>query len=122
MKAARFAILLALALPGAGCKTLSGPGEGVYRGHYTRGFEANGFVACGSDKGWWVEFASAEVSNDLNARVPGPSALERYVTAYVVWRGTPSRKGSYGHLGASEREFRVEEVIEARLAGPNDCS
>ena len=122
MRAARFAILLALGVLGAGCENLTGPGEGVYRGHYTRAFEANGFVACGSDEGWWVEFASTEVSNDLNARVPGPTGLEHAVTAYVVWRGTPSRKGSYGHLGASEREFRVEEVIEARLAGSDDCS
>lgn len=100
--------------------------ERVYRGIYSAGFETNDFTPCGSKEGWWVggerpvNAAAVEEAFTREDRRLGP---DRHATRriFVVWRGRPSHRGRYGHMGVSERGFHVSEVLLARPARPDDC-
>jgi len=101
---------------------IAGPTTGEFSGYYTSGFEVASFVPCpasaldAADGAWWLGSIPESNFYDKYLDVIGPDAAE-YVTVFVVWRGTVSPPGSYGHLGAYTREATVEEVIEMSLDG-----
>lgn len=104
----------------AGCSSLFQPGSGVYRGIYVTGFEMAGFKACGYDEIWWVEFDLAEGSPGVGEQA---EKLEHGWDGgvYVEWRGEPSQKGSYGHMGSYVREIKVTEVLTVTDQAFADC-
>jgi hypothetical protein len=110
---------------------------GVFRGHYTPGFEASEFVPCAEDA-WFLpsdllrtqpydERRAWAVLSD--ARFPDAFSLPeaprdsygnpRY---YVHWRGTVVGPGRYGHFGVSAFELRVDSVLELRAPREGDCA
>jgi hypothetical protein len=95
---------------------------GEFAGHYISGFEVSSFVPCGNYEignasgAWWLGATPEAGFYDQYQDVIGPDAGE-YVTVFVVWRGTVSGPGQYGHLGGYIREATVEEVIEMSLDG-----
>lgn len=86
-----------------------------FEGHYTVGFEVNSFVPCGSKEAWWVT-GSAELVECV-----GEIDHYNYRTVFARVKGSESRKGEYGHLGAYDREFEVKEVLECRPPSDDDC-
>jgi hypothetical protein len=94
---------------------------GEYRGHYTMGLERSSFVPCGSNEDWWVEIRSGRASDELTRRLPPRGRVPMVVDAYVVWRGKPSDRGHFGHVGRYDRTFEVRSVAVARPSAKNDC-
>lgn len=108
---------------------------GVFRGHYTPGFESSEFIPCAAD-GWFIPGDSLDLY-PFNARrawatwPPGvgrnlewPDApRDRYGNSryYVRWRGTVVGPGRYGHMGVSPFEFVVDTVLELRPPAQKDC-
>ncbi|MCC7077191.1 MAG: hypothetical protein IT198_08710 [Acidimicrobiia bacterium] len=89
----------------------SGDAEGdVYTGHYSTGFEVSAFVECGSDEQWWV-VGSAELTEEVEAAADSPP----YEPVYLRVRGTLSEPGTYGHLGAYQRQLTVTEVLDVSV-------
>ena len=93
--------------------------ERVYRGIYSLGFESSNFTPSGSQESWWVSGESPANHAVMEAalaaedrRLGHSSHATRQV--FVVWRGRPSHRGRYGHMGASERAFHVTEVLSVR--------
>src|SRR5262245_13395444 len=63
---------------------------GVFRGHYSTGFEESAFQPCGSKQRWWVEV-------DDRAEPGWSRAIAAHNRrSYVEWRGTRTGKGRYG--------------------------
>jgi len=108
---------------------------GVFRGHYTSGFEASEFIPCAAD-GWFIPGDSLDTYpfNARRAWVTWPAAVgesvkwpdaarDRYGNSryYVKWRGTVVGPGRYGHMGVSTFEFQVDTVLELRIPGRRDC-
>jgi hypothetical protein len=109
---------------------------GVFRGHYTPGFESSEFIPCSADA-WFIPGDSldsypmklmrrawARWPTRADLKIAWPDAPRdsygnpRY---YVRWRGTVEGPGNYGHMGVSAFDFRVESVLELRAARPDDC-
>ena len=99
-------------------------------GMYLRGFEASTFYPCDGfppeSEGFefpapiaWVEFErKAEEDMAFGAwleRAFGDGIL------YADWTGVLHGPGSYGHLGMSLYEMRVETVHDTRMSRPSDC-
>lgn len=108
---------------------------GVFRGHYTPGFESSEFVPCTAD-GWFVRGDSldwypldnrrawAEWAPGFRQRLKWPNAprdQHGYSRFYVRWRGTVVGPGRYGHMGVSAFEIRVDSVLELRAPSTRDC-
>ena len=108
---------------------------GIFRGHYSPGFESSEFVPCPAD-GWftpgdsldWTPFnnrrAWVEWAPGLIQRLKWPKApQDEYGSSryYVRWRGTVVGPGRYGHMGVSAFEIRVDSVMELRARGRRDC-
>ena len=108
---------------------------GVFRGHYTGGFEASEFVACRADS-WlvpsdsinsarlgasraWADWpTSIATPMNWNAVRPDSFGTSRF---YVRWRGTIVGPGRYGHMGSEPFELRVDSILEFRAPRPQDC-
>jgi len=106
---------------------------GVFRGHYTQGFEASVFIPCPSN-GWFLP--SDSLGKDLYQRsawVVGPAKPSpgqrpsvprdpfgnlRY---YVEWGAVITGPGHYGHMGVSPFELRVDSVLLVRAPQSDDC-
>jgi len=120
----------------AGCDTrLVRRVSGIFRGHYTPGFESSKFVPCAADA-WFIPADSldaysydarrawATLPKGLGERLAWPDAPRdshgnpRY---YVRWRGTVVGPGSFGHMGVSPFEFFVDSVLELRAPAAKDC-
>jgi hypothetical protein len=109
--------------------------SGVFRGHYTPGFESSEFVPCPTSA-WFLPADSldgypydahrawVEWSIGFMREVSWPTApRDTYGNSryYVRWRGTVLGPGRYGHLGVSAFEFRVDSVFEVRAPRRRDC-
>ena len=109
--------------------------RGIFRGHYTPGFESSEFVPCAAD-GWfapgdsldWYPFnnrrAWVEWAPGFNQRLKWPTAprdKHGYSPLYVRWRGTIVGPGRYGHMGVSAFEMSVDSVMELRAPAKRDC-
>ena len=99
------------------------PEEREYRGHYTGGFEASDFVACGGegdrDSNWWVELVSEARHGVQWGEGDDVGNAMRY---YVRWRGVLSPPGRYGHMSAGRHQLAVTQVLEVRRPTPADCA
>jgi hypothetical protein len=108
---------------------------GVFRGHYTPGFESSEFVPCAADA-WFLPGDSLNVYRiDMrNAWADWPTRADRKVKwpdaprdsygnprFYVRWRGTVEGPGNYGHMGVSAFGFNVDSVLDVRAPRPTDC-
>lgn len=90
-----------------------------FEGYYASGFEVSSFVPCGMSEeasygnGYWLD-GTADFYDQYSALVQSsgfdPSA--GYLSVYVRFEGELSLPGSYGHLGAYEREVIVTELLE----------
>ncbi len=95
---------------------------GTYEGFYAWGFETNSFKPCQNlDEDWWV---IAGNRTEVDSLISSYQAItdQDYEDVFVRLVGDPSKKGEYGHLGGSEREFELEEIIEIRKAESSDCN
>ena len=106
--------LASLAL--AGCVSgITGSDPELLAGHYSQGFEHDGFRPCGSDELWWVT-EGTELRQRYQALSPA-----QYEEVYVELRGHAGPRGQFGHLGAYARELDAGEVVEIRPAQDSDC-
>ena len=99
------------------CSSNSTEPDGLERfeGFYAHGFEVESFQACDSAEDWWVVDGAGlqEEHRQLGA--------EQYAPIWAVVRGRLSEPGSYGHLGAYDRELSVEEVLAVAPASGARC-
>jgi hypothetical protein len=84
-------------------------------GHFTWGWELNDLSPCDIAETWWVEGPESFFVEY------GRVASSGEITVFVRVRGEKSERGAWGHLGASDRRFRVTELIEMRPASDQDC-
>lgn len=104
------------------------PGDtAVFRGVYRFGFERSEFVECGAAERWWVRPATRDLSRDLVYRrlrpfddAPDSVGLGRGAVM-VSFRGRPSTRGEYGHMGEYEREFVLTDVVSMQDTVNNGC-
>ncbi|HEX6039373.1 carboxypeptidase-like regulatory domain-containing protein [Longimicrobium sp.] len=110
---------------------------GAFRGYYTPGFESSEFVPCMEDA-WFVPSDSLRTGSLDQRRAwailrgarfpdgftPGDAPRDSYGNPryYVHWRGTVTGPGSYGHMGVSIFEMRVDSVLELRAPRVDDCA
>ena len=94
--------------------------ERVYRGTCSGNFELSVFKPCGSAELWWIDGGRPDAFGLINAVF---ARLDSHLSQrlFVVWRGRPSHRGTYGHMGCCEREFHVSEVLLVRPARSDDC-
>jgi hypothetical protein len=92
------------------------PPSGVYSGYYTFGFEVSSFVPTNTKETWWLSGASP--CRSLSDAARGKSGENPVI--YLEIRGTLSRKGRYGHLGAYPRELNVQKVLTCRKLWPDE--
>ena len=82
------------------------------------GFEESGFRPCDSKEQWWI--AGGDAVADLQTRY-NDLGVNWYEPVYAKLRGSKTQTGQYGHLGAYQREFEVEQIIEVRLLAEGEC-
>ena len=109
---ARHAVVMAIivlaseAISGGFGSKIAKPGASeTYHGHYTFHREVSSFKPCGSDEQWWVDRGSETLRKHLtwpDGRVDGE--------LYVEVVGIVSKRGSFGHLGAYDRELEIQSV------------
>jgi hypothetical protein len=104
-------IVLVSAVASTSCGASSQIHSGVpskFCGHYEKGFEVDSFRPCGLDERWWV-------NHETDALIRAVTHPDGSVggEAYVELQGEVGERGSYGHLGAYERELTVRKVILA---------
>ena len=87
----------------------------TYQGFFRAGFEVEAFVPCGSTEQWWVLPPA-----DLSQRY-AQLGLAEYEPAFVAVDGILSAPGTYGHLGAYNRELEVTKVVAVHVPTPGDC-
>ncbi len=98
--------------------------EKTYEGQFSFGFEQSNFYPCGSNEVWWVIDGEeySKLIEEVTALSIGDTSIgDSCQGAYVVLRGVKSEKGSYGHMGSFDREFRLTEVIDVRCGTLDDC-
>ena len=109
---------------------------GVFRGHFTPGFESSKFVPCPADA-WFAPGDSLESyvydahmawarfqPGVARQRLEWPAVVrDRYGNPrfYVRWRGTVVGPGRYGHLGVSPFEIWIDSLLELRAPSERDC-
>ena len=85
-----------------------------YRGIYTTGFEVDIFRPCGSQGRWWVAADSSEKFEKAFSSFEVPHDFFETRSLYVEWEGKKSRLGSFGHLGGSQREIRITDIVKVK--------
>ena len=117
--------LILLFLASLACQTLlpgSGTQSGEFEGYYASGFEVSSFVPCGIAEnpsygnGYWLT-GNTEFYNQYAALIQstGFDQSTGYLSVYVRFKGELSPQGTYGHLGAYEREVIVTELLEMSI-------
>jgi hypothetical protein len=89
------------------------PRSGVFVGYYIHGFEKSDFKPAGTTEHWWLSGNIKSVADLFIASSKDQSPTTKSAV-YLVVRGSLSREGQYGHLGAYKRELLVSEVLEVR--------
>jgi hypothetical protein len=77
----------------------------AYHGHYTFRREVSAFKPCDLDERWWVHSGSELLREQLtwpNGIVGGE--------LYIEVEGIVSKRGSFGHLGAYDRQLEIQKV------------
>lgn len=113
--------------------------RGLFRGHYSSGFEHSQFVPCAEDGVFaqadtvgmaphqlsaWVSWRRGAVPG--NPRVwPEPKRVHppwNYPQYYVEWFGSLVGPGHYGHLGVSGFSFVLDSIVTVRTPEQHDCA
>ena len=123
MRISRLIILLN-ALASTSCAASGRIHSGVpikFCGHYEKRFEVDSFRPCGLDERWWVNHETDALIRAVTAPHGGVGG-----EAYVELLGEVGERGSYGHLGAYDRELTVRKVIRVEpprkaYSDPVDC-
>jgi hypothetical protein len=106
-------LLAALALVSAGCASTASEAPATYLGEWEWRFETSSFASSDGRGPWWLS-GEGEVWEQISAPITqagnGPWGRVR-----LTVEGELSAPGTYGHLGAYERELRVTRVIRAEL-------
>jgi hypothetical protein len=102
-----------LGLLAAGCASATSEPVSTYSGEWDWNFETSAFTTSDGRGPWWLsgegdvwEHISAPITQGGN----GPWGRVR-----LTVEGELSAPGTYGHMGAYERELRVTRVISAEL-------
>lgn len=113
--------------------------SGIFRGHWSTGFEENAFSPCPSDS-WqlasdtagvahalmstvaWVDSLPKRGTNSFPSRLHGaaPNGSGGYVS-YVKWHATITGPSHFGHLGGSSFRMVVDSIIAMRVPSAADC-
>ena len=109
---------LLIVLMAAGCSASKAPERTQdHAGYYRSGFEASSFHPDGLKERWWL---TGSVScHGLNVG-PNVGGFPSDDWVYLSVRGTASEKGHYGHMGAYDREFTVQQVLSCRSLRPGE--
>jgi len=117
-------IVLVSTLAAIACGAASRIHSGVpskFCGHYENRFEVDSFRPCGLDERWWV-------NHETDALIRAVTAPDGRIggEAYVELEGHVGERGSYGHLGAYDRQLTVQKVLRAQeprkaCSEPVDC-
>ena len=111
----RLACLVIVLLLVTGCGDDPIEPSSLVQGRYNLMFESSALDPCDIDQSWWV--VNSDVLRDQYdaiAEFPGQEV-------FLSVAGRMSAVGSYGHMGAYEREFRITEVNEIRPLEAGDC-
>jgi hypothetical protein len=101
--------IFGVGLAAASCSTSRGIPAGtrtVFRGHYESRFEVDSFRPCGRNERWWVRHETDELVRAVT-HPDGTFGGE----VYAELEGTVTDRGTYGHLGAYDRELTVLKVV-----------
>jgi hypothetical protein len=93
-------------------------GSRTYRGQVALGFEVVAFRPCDGTEQWWM--TGGDVINDLQQQY-NALGVDPYEPVFARLTGSTSGRGTYGHLGAYEREFEVKDILEVRLLDEAEC-
>lgn len=106
-----FAILLAILCCSCAHQKESQSVSETFKGYFTKGFEISVFAPVGERQLWWV---TGEVNPLLRAVTSEDGLVGGTVYTEII--GTLSSPGSYGHLGAYNREIIVQRVLSIQKA------
>lgn len=85
---------------------------------FSLGFESSKFEPCNKNEKWWVD-APQEFYKDYMSIT---DSRYKYIPIYIEVTGDVSVLGTYGHLGAYDREFTIIRVVTMRKATKHDCT
>jgi len=111
MRRAFLAGLFGLAI--TSCASAEPAGSQRFSGSWDWHFETSAFRTDDGDGPYWL-VADGAVWQQINAPFQ-EAGRGPWGELHLVVEGQLGPRGSYGHLGAYERELRVTRVIEARL-------
>ena len=96
-----------------------------YVGYHVSGFEVSAFRPCSDQsESWWVAFRETYEQYDSlrdSLGLPRQLSYVQHDTVFVIWYGTLSRPGSYGHLNGYQREINVDSIVTIRRPRDGDC-
>jgi len=95
----------------------------LYRGLYVGGFEHSDFMPCGTQERWWLQgeaYAQIQAAVTEKRRTPGNTDWTLSSPVYVELRGSLSKPGRYGHMGAYSRQLNAQKLIY--LSFTNQCN
>jgi hypothetical protein len=116
-------VVMSLVLLSMSCRE-----SGVYRGHFTHGFEVNTFRACGAKTTWWLKWdfpkqrdseALSKLRKSVREQRPRQDTGRRVV--YLEVRADLSGLGAHGHLNHYTRELNVHQILVMRQPSAADC-
>ena len=88
-----------------------------YEGIYYRQFEHHAFIPCGAKESWWV---NSNIDYELKMKYMSVKLPDKdFIYLKVI--GEISELGHYGHLGMSDRDLFINEIIAAKPREPKDC-
>ena len=109
-------VSLLLFMTAPGCSRSHDVAE-PYGGYYRSGFESSSFHPDGVREQWWLKGTITCSGLNVGPDIHGFPA-SNWVRVSV--RGKLSGKGSYGHMGAYQRELSVQQVLSCRPLRPGE--
>jgi hypothetical protein len=109
----RRTFIVGLGALAAGCASTANEPVATFSGEWEWRFETSAFTANDGRGPWWLSGEGdvwAQLSAPIMQAGDGPWGRVR-----LTVEGELSAPGSYGHLGAYERELRVTRVLRAEL-------
>jgi hypothetical protein len=104
-------VALILAALVSGC-SLTGDGrDGTFSGMVEFGFEQSAFEPCNSDEIWWIDGGTeAGTLSEQYFQLQQQGATPVFARV----EGETTERGTYGHVGAYDRELRVDAIVDVR--------
>ena len=92
----------------------------LVKGMYVSAFERSDFIPCGADEHWWLTGdAYSDIEKFIHENKLRRTEDDWYpnVPVYLEVRGTKSKKGEWGHLGAYQRELSTIKLVLIKVDG-----